>query len=112
MNAMRFSYQGLKAAFAKESAFRQELLLFALLLPTGAWYADSPGELVMLICACFLVLAMELMNSAIEAVVDRIGIDQHKMSGMAKDYGSAAVLMALVILGIIWGYLVLDEFGA
>ena len=107
LNAMRFSYRGLKRAYQEEAAFRQELLLIALLLPSGAWFADTQGEWVLLCGACFLVLGMELMNSAIEAVVDRIGVEQHPMSGKAKDYGSAAVFMTLLILGMVWGYLLL-----
>ncbi len=108
LNAMRFSYQGLKRAYQEESAFRQELLLIALLVPSGAWFADTLGELLLLCCASFLLLAMELMNSAIEAVVDRMGVEQHPMSGKAKDYGSAAVCMTLLLLGMVWGYLLLS----
>ncbi len=107
LNAARFSGRGLKAAVLNEAAFRQELLLLAVLLPTGAWRADSVGEFVLLLCACLLLLVIELLNSAIEAVVDRIGTEQHKLSGMAKDYGSAAVMLAVLGVGIIWGYIVL-----
>ena len=100
--------QGLHSAFTRESAFRQELLLFLILLPSGAWYAETPASFLALVCACLLVLMVELLNSAIEAVVDRAGMEPNDLAKRAKDYGSAAVMMALVILVAIWGYIVLN----
>jgi len=102
INATRFSAAGLKSAFINESAFRQELFIFAFLLPTGAWLADSAGSVLALVCACLLVLCIELLNSGIEATVDRIGLERDELAKNAKDYGSAAVLMALLIVGCIW----------
>lgn len=110
INALRFSFQGLQSAFTRESAFRQELLLFAVVLPTGAWHSDSVGIFVALVCACLLVLTVELLNSGIEAAVDRIGLEHHDMAKLAKDYGSAAVMMSLCIVMAIWAYIVFDQF--
>lgn len=76
--------------------------MFALLLPTGAWLADSAALVLALVCACLLVLCVELLNSGIEAAVDRIGLERDELAKQAKDYGSAAVLMALLIVGCIW----------
>ena len=106
LNATRFSIQGLQSAFIMESAFRQEILLLALLLPSGAWFASSLGVFVALLCACLLVLAVELLNSGIEAAVDRIGTEHHDLAKRAKDYGSAAVMMTLFIVAAIWCYIV------
>jgi len=110
VNATRFSLQGLQNAFVREPAFRQELLLFALVLPSGAWYADSLGVFIALVCACLLVLAVELLNSGIEAAVDRSGLEHHDMAGLAKDYGSAAVMVSLFIVAAIWFYILFRHF--
>lgn len=110
INATRFSLEGLRSAFTRESAFRQELLLFLILLPSGAWYAETMGVFVALMCACLLVLTVELLNSGIEATVDRVGMEHNDMAKLAKDYGSAAVMMSLLIVAAIWGYIVFNEF--
>ena len=112
LNATRFSLKGLHSALLRESAFRQELALFLILLPTGAWCADSAGEFVALVCACLLVLSAELMNSAVEAIIDRVGTEYHELSGRAKDYGSAAVMMTLILVAVIWLYIVLGWLSA
>lgn len=102
LNATRFSLQGLKTAFMNESAFRQELAALVIVLPTGVWFADSLGWAVALISACLLVLLVELLNSGIEAAVDRIGAEYHELAGNAKDFGSAAVMLSMVIAGTVW----------
>lgn len=102
VNATRFSRQGLKAAFQRESAFRQEIALILILIPLGVWIADSLVEFVLLMAVCLLVLVVELLNSAVEAVIDRIGSEHHPISALAKDYGSAAVMISLVIVGMVW----------
>lgn len=102
INAIRFSRQGLKAAFKRESAFRQEVALILILIPLGIWIADSLVEFVLLMAVCLLVLVVELLNSAVEAAIDRIGKELHPISGLAKDYGSAAVMVSLVIVGMVW----------
>lgn len=102
INATRFSCQGLIAACRHESAFRQELALAILLIPPGIWISRSTFDFAILMAVILLVLIIELLNSAIEAVVDRIGPEQHAMSGLAKDYGSAAVMISLLLAAMIW----------
>ncbi len=110
VNATRFSLNGLRACFANESAFRQELAIFAILLPAGAFMASTLLEMVLLLCACLLVLSVELLNSGIEAAIDRHGGAHHEMSGLAKDYGSAAVMMALFIVAVVFAYIMYGFF--
>ncbi|RDE25023.1 diacylglycerol kinase [Motiliproteus coralliicola] len=102
-HAAIYSWQGFRAAWKHEAAFRQELILTIILLPIGYWIAADAAELALLYLPVGLVLLMELMNSAIEAVVDRVGEERHPLSGRAKDIGSAAVFLALVLLAVIWG---------
>lgn len=102
VNAMDYSIAGLIAAFKNEAAFRQELLLVVILLPVALWLGDGLIEKILLISSLFLVLIVELLNSAIESVVDRIGSEQHELSGRAKDIASAAVSLALLNAFIIW----------
>jgi diacylglycerol kinase (ATP) len=96
------SILGFKAVFKHEAAFRQELLLFAILTPIAIVTADSLWKFVTLIASMLLVLIVEIVNSAVEAVVDRIGYERHELSGRAKDLGSAAVMLALLISGMVW----------
>jgi diacylglycerol kinase (ATP) len=103
--ALRHSCDGIAATLRSESAFRQEAA-FALMLIPGAFFIPvEPVERVMLIASVLLVLLVELLNSAIEAVVDRISLDRHELSRRAKDCGSAAVMMALIICAVTWGVL-------
>ena len=109
-NALRYSVQGLSAAFKEEAAFRQELLLTVIAVPLAIWISRSLLEAVMLIGVLLFVLIMELVNSAIEALADTISVDHHPLLGRAKDLGSAAVLLSLglaafVWLGVIWTHL-------
>ena len=101
-HAMIYSWQGLKAAFMHEAAFRQELALAVILIPNAVWLTHDPVELSLLIGSVLLILIVELFNSAIEAVVDRFGGEHHELSGRAKDIGSAAVFIALLNMAIIW----------
>ena len=96
INAFGYSMKGLRAAFINEAAFRQELLLFIVMTPLAIWLGQNGIEQALLIGSLFVVLIAELMNSAIEAIVDRVGSEWHELSGRAKDIGSAAVLIALV----------------
>ncbi|PKF61503.1 diacylglycerol kinase [Psychromonas sp. psych-6C06] len=100
--ATGYSLQGLKSAFKYEAAFRQELLLAATLIPVAFYLDVTYIERILLIAPIFLVLIIEIINSAIEAVVDRIGSEKHELSGRAKDQGSAAVLIALFLTAYIW----------
>lgn len=101
--AAGYSLLGFKAAFRHEAAFRQELLLAIVIIPLAFWLDVEPLQRVLMIAALFLVMIVELLNSAIEAVVDRIGLEKHELSGRAKDLGSAAVLGSLLLLAYIWG---------
>jgi len=102
IKAAGYSLQGLAAAFRHETAFKQEVGLTVVLLPLAMWLGQSGLEQALLIAVWILVLLFELMNSAIEAVVDRIGPEQHELSGRAKDVGSAAVMVALLNAVIVW----------
>lgn len=105
--AAQFSKQGLQSAL-KETAFQHELLLCAVGVPLGLWLGENGAEKALLVGSLLLVLVVELLNSAIEAVVDRIGLERHELSGKAKDLGSAAVLVSLLLAGLVWGLIVLD----
>ena len=102
IKASGYSLQGLAAAFRHETAFRQEVAVTVLLLPLALWLGQTGPERALLIAVWMLVPLFELINSAIEAVVDRIGPEQHELSGRAKDVGSAAVLVAIVNAAIVW----------
>ncbi len=102
IRATYFSFSGLRAAFQGEAAFRLELLILALVVP-AAWILTNHGaERVLLIGSWLLVIVVELINSAIETVVDRLGTERHELSGRAKDLGSAAVFCAIVLAVVVW----------
>jgi len=105
VNALFYSLSGLALAFRHESAFRQEVALATLLLPTALVLPVGAAERVLLIGSVLLVLIVELLNSSVEAAVDRIGLDTHRLSKRAKDLGSAAVLLALALLALTWAVL-------
>lgn len=102
INATRYSMKGLKAAYINEAAFRQEIWCAIILFPLAFIFGDTHIEKILLIGTIFLVLITELLNSAVESVVDRIGSEYHELSGRAKDVGSAAVFMSMVLLAITW----------
>jgi len=108
--ATGYSIQGLKSAWINESAFRQELLLVLVLAPLAFWLGTTLTQRALLILSLLLVLITELLNSAIEAVVDRIGTETNELSGRAKNLGSAAVLVALVAAGCVWGLMVWERW--
>ena len=101
-NAFFYSLSGLVLAFRHESAFRQEVGLAAVLIPLACVLQVTMVERVLLICSVLFVLVVELLNSSVEAAIDRIGFDTHRLSKRAKDLGSAAVLVALAALVLIW----------
>lgn len=101
------SWAGFKGAFRSEAAFRQEVALAIVLLPLGAWLGKTALDKALLVSSVLLVLIVELLNTAIETVVDRIGLERHELSGLAKDVGSTAVLLSFCVLGVIWGFLLL-----
>ena len=103
------SWQGLRGAFREEAAFRQELAGAALVIPLGLWLGHSGVERALLVVPVLLVLIVELLNSAIEAAVDRIGLERHVLAGLAKDIGSAAVLVSLILLASVWALVLLER---
>ena len=102
INATGYSIDGLAAAARHEDAFRQELILAAVLVPLGLYFGASGVERALLVASVLLVLIVELLNSAVEATVDRVSLDDHNLAKRAKDIGSAAVLIALVLLALVW----------
>ncbi len=102
INAAGYSWLGFKAAYANEAAFRQELWLVIGLTPVAIIYGADSSEKAILIASLVFILLVEILNSAIEAVVDRFGDEIHPLSGRAKDMGSAAVFLAFVIAGLVW----------
>ena len=102
LRAMGSSAHGLAGAFREEAAFRQELALAVLVIPLGLWLGHSGVERALLTAPMLLILIVELLNSAIEATVDRIGLERHVLAGLAKDIGSAAVFMSFILLGTVW----------
>lgn len=101
-NAFRYSRAGLRAAYRAEDAFRQEVLLAAVLIPLAVLLSPNGVGLALMIGSLLLVLIVELLNSGIEAVVDRVSLEQHPLAKRAKDIGSAAVLLALLNVGVVW----------
>ena len=110
IKATGYSCKGLAAAFRHETAFKQEVALSFVLIPLALWLGGSGLEQALLIMSWLLVLMFELINSAIEAVVDRIGPEHHELSGRAKDTGSAAVLIALVNATVVWFLILTNLF--
>jgi len=111
VRALGYSMKGLRAAYKRESAFRQELIMAAVLLPLGVWLGRDPVERILLLGSVLLVLIVELLNSAVEATVDRGGKNWDKLAGRAKDMGSAAVLIALLLVAMTWGLVLYDRAG-
>ncbi|MEA3405072.1 MAG: diacylglycerol kinase [Pseudomonadota bacterium] len=110
--AAGYSWKGFRSTWKHEAAFRQEVILFALLAPVAFWLGEDFAETAVLIAVLLFVLVVELLNSAVESVVDRIGEDFHKLSGRAKDQGSAAVFLSFFIAFIVWvGFLVSKLVG-
>ena len=102
INATRYSLEGFGAAARHEDAFRQELMLAAVMVPLGLWLGADGVERALLAGSVLIVLVVELLNSAIEATVDRVSLEDHRLAKRAKDIGSAAVMMSLVTVGAVW----------
>ena len=111
VNATFFSLAGLRTAWQSEAAFRQECLLAAVLIPAGLWLGQDAVQRALLVGTCFLVLIVELLNTAVEYVVDRVGTDHHRLSGQAKDVGSAAVFVSLALTLVVWVLIGWERFG-
>lgn len=110
INAGRFSMRGLSAAFQHEAAFRQELALMLVLVPAAFLVGSNALEVAVLIAVSLLILIVELLNSGLEAIVDRIGPEHHTLSGRAKDLGSAAVFVALLTAFLTWVLMIYQNF--
>lgn len=102
VHAFGYTLLGLKAAFRNEAAFRQELFLAAFMVPGGIYLGSTPVEKALLVAVVLIVLIVELLNSAVEAVVDRISDEHHELAGRAKDIGSAAVFISLMLVLLVW----------
>jgi diacylglycerol kinase (ATP) len=109
LNAFYYSCSGIKAAYQHEDAFRQEVLLAAILLPLAFWLDATAIGRALMIGSVLLLLIVELLNSAIEATVDRISLDDHRLAKRAKDIGSAAVLITLINLAAVWTLILLGR---
>ncbi|AZY48136.1 diacylglycerol kinase [Bordetella avium] len=110
LNALRYSWQGLKAAVKYEAAFRQELALAVLMIPAAFFLGRTAVEVFLLIVSVVLVLVVELINSAIEALADALSVETHPLLGRAKDLGSAAVMLMLIFTGAVWICVALGRF--
>lgn len=108
-NAFTFSLHGLASAFRHEEAFRQEVLVAGILIPIALFLDVGGLGKAMMIASVVLVLIVELLNSAIEAAVDRISFDQHRLSKRAKDIGSAAVFLSLLNVAVVWGLVLVEK---
>ena len=102
-NAILFSKAGFKAAWKNEEAFRQEVIIFLVSVPLAVWLGKSKVETILLIASIVFIMIVELLNSAIEAVVDRVGTEYHELAGRAKDIASAAVMLTVALAVAIWG---------
>ena len=102
ISAFGYSMKGLKACWRSEAAFRQEVMASVILIPLGLYLGQGGVEKALLAGVCIFVMIVEVLNSSIEAVVDRVGHEHHELSGLAKDLGSAAVLLSLTLLALIW----------
>lgn len=110
IDATGYSWKGIRSAFKHEAAFREELFIGLALMPVAIWLGQTAIERSLLIGSLLLVLIVEILNSAIEAVVDRTGSEYHKLSGRAKDMGSAAVMLALLNVFVVWGLIAYHRF--
>jgi diacylglycerol kinase (ATP) len=109
INAAGYSWNGISSAYKHEAAFRQELWLAAVLVPAGIFLGETLPDKAILVSSVLFVLVVELLNSAIESVVDRVSDEHHELAGRAKDMGSAAVLFALIITAIVWAAVLIEH---
>lgn len=111
IDATFYSFKGFKYAWKNEAAFRQEVILAVILIPLGFWLGQNATQISLLIGSCIVVLVVEVLNTAIEAVVDRIGDEYHKLAGSAKDLGSAAVMLSLIMTLLIWVLVLYENYA-
>lgn len=111
IKAAGYSKRGLKATWQNESAFRQELGAAVIMVPLAVWLAESWTQLALMLMTCMVVLITELLNSAIETVVDRVGVEPNELAGLAKDIASAAVALSLTLVLMTYAFVALDRFA-
>ena len=111
-NAFNYTFAGLASAWKNELAFRGEVVVATIMIPLGIWLGRSGVEQALLIASILLILLTELLNSALEAVVDRIGPERHELSKRAKDMGSAAAFISMVTAALVWIIIALDHFDS
>jgi len=111
-NAFKYTFAGLASAWKNELAFRGEVVVAIFMIPMGIWLGRSGVEKALLIASILLILLTELFNSALEAVVDRIGPERHELSKRAKDMGSAAAFISMVTAALVWIIIALDHFAS
>ena len=112
LNAFGFSMAGFRECFRHEEAFRQEVFVLALLVPLGLWLGKDPVERAVLVGSLLIVPIVELLNSAVEANVDRVGLERHELSRRAKDIASAAVFLSIVLATVVWALVLLPRWLA
>lgn len=110
VRAGSYSVAGFRNALKREAAFRQEIVLFVILAPLGFWFGDTTVERALLVGSLVIVLIVELLNSAVEATVDRISKERHKLSRRAKDMGSAAVTLSLLLVVYVWALVAYEHW--
>ena len=110
INAFIWSAGGIKAAWKHELAFRAQAIVIAVMIPVGIWLGETAVQWALLFGSCMLVLITELLNSALETIVDRIGLEQNELSGRAKDLGSAAAFFSMATAVVVWGLIAYERF--
>ncbi|GGX64350.1 diacylglycerol kinase [Saccharospirillum salsuginis] len=111
INASRYSAQGLRSAFRHEAAFRQESWVLVVGVPCAFWVGTDLWQTALLIASLMLIMVVEMINSALESLVDRVGTDFHELSGRTKDMGSAAVLLSILVAVVLWGAALWQRFA-
>ena len=110
INAFIWSAGGIRAAWKHELAFRAQVIVIAVMIPIGIWLGETAVQWALLFGSCMLVLITELLNSALETIVDRIGLEHNELSGRAKDLGSAAAFFSMTTAAVIWGLVAYERF--
>lgn len=110
LKAFTYSAAGLRACWDNEAAFRQEAIFAVFMVPGAFWLGTTAVQRILLVSSVLFVLVVELLNTAVEAVVDRVGTDPHSLSRLAKDLGSAAVLLSLAAVWLTWGLIAWERF--
>ncbi len=108
--ATGYSIRGLRSSWQNEAAFREECILLCFFIPAAFWLGQGAAQIALLLMSCILVIIVELLNTAIEVVVDRVGFELHELSGRAKDTASSAVFLSLIQVPVVWGLVAFERF--